>query len=76
MADYLQLLDSTQYLVTLVPKAIKGMVSGNRVLKYWVLGPSGSCKGTFRKNGGTGAGPFSRSSGVLTEVYRLGRVPA
>ena len=35
---------STQYLRTLVPKAIKGMVFGTRVLKYWVLGPSGVCK--------------------------------
>ena len=33
---------STQYLRTLVPKAIKGMVFGTRVLTYWVLGPSGS----------------------------------
>ena len=32
---------STQYLRTLVPKAIEGMVFGIRVLKYWVLGPSG-----------------------------------
>ena len=32
---------STQCLRTLVPKAIKGMVVGTRVLKYWVLGPSG-----------------------------------
>ena len=32
---------STQYLRTLVPKAIKGRVFGTRVLKYWVLGPSG-----------------------------------
>ena len=32
---------STQYLRTLVPKAINGMVFGTRVLNYWVLGPSG-----------------------------------
>ena len=32
---------STQYLRTLVPKAIKGMVFGTRVLKYSVLGFSG-----------------------------------
>ena len=32
---------STQYLRILVPKAIKGMVFGTRVLKCWVLGPSG-----------------------------------
>ena len=32
---------STQYLRTLVPKAIKGMAFGKRILKYWVLGPSG-----------------------------------
>ena len=32
---------STQYLRTLVPKAIEGMVFGIRVLKYCVLGPSG-----------------------------------
>ena len=32
---------STQYSRTLVPKASKGMVFGTRVLKYWVLGPSG-----------------------------------
>ena len=32
---------STQYLRTLAPKAIKGMVFGTIVLKYWVLGPSG-----------------------------------
>ena len=33
---------STQYLRTLVPKAIKGRVFGTRVLKYWVLGISGT----------------------------------
>ena len=33
---------STQHLRTLVPKAITGMVFGIRVLKYLVLGPSGS----------------------------------
>ena len=32
---------STQYLRTLVPKTIPSMVFGTRVLKYWVLGPSG-----------------------------------
>ena len=32
---------STQHLRTLVPKTIKGMVFGARVLKSWVLGPSG-----------------------------------
>ena len=32
---------STQYLRTLVPKAMKGMAFGTRVLKYWVLGPFG-----------------------------------
>ena len=32
---------STQYLRTLVPKTIPLMVFGTRVLKYWVLGPSG-----------------------------------
>ena len=32
---------STQYLRTLVPKATEGMFFGTRVLKYWVLGPSG-----------------------------------
>ena len=32
---------STQYSRTLVPKAIKGMVFGTRVLTYWALGPSG-----------------------------------
>ena len=32
---------STQFLRTLVPKAIKGMDLGIRVLKYWVHGPSG-----------------------------------
>ena len=26
---------------SLVPKTIEGMVFGSRVLKYWVLGPSG-----------------------------------
>ena len=31
---------SSQYLRTLVPNTIKGMVFGTRVLKYWVLGPS------------------------------------
>ena len=31
----------TQYSKTLVPKAIKGMVFQARVLKCWVLGPSG-----------------------------------
>ena len=33
---------STQYLRSLVPNTIKGMVFATRVLKYWVLGPSGS----------------------------------
>ena len=32
---------SNQDIRTLVPKAIKGMVFGTRVLIYWVLGPSG-----------------------------------
>ena len=32
---------STQYVRTLVPKAMKRMVFGTRVLKYWVLGSSG-----------------------------------
>ena len=32
---------STQHVRTLVPKTVKGMVSGTGVLKYWVLGPSG-----------------------------------
>ena len=32
---------STQYLRTLVPKTLMGMVFGTRVLKCWVLGPSG-----------------------------------
>ena len=32
---------STQYLRSLVPKTIPLMVFGTRVLKYWVLGPSG-----------------------------------
>ena len=32
---------STQYLRTLVPKSTTLMVFGTRVLKYWVLGPSG-----------------------------------
>ena len=32
---------STQYLRTLVPEAINGMVFGARVLNYWLLGPSG-----------------------------------
>ena len=32
---------STQYLRTLVPNSILLMVFGTRVLKYWVLGPSG-----------------------------------
>ena len=31
---------STQYVRTLVPRAIKNMVFGTRDLKYWVLGPS------------------------------------
>ena len=33
---------STQHIRTLVPKTVKGMVFGTRVLEYWVLGPSGS----------------------------------
>ena len=33
---------TTQYFRTLVPKTIKGMVSRTRVLKCWVLGPSGT----------------------------------
>ena len=32
---------STQYLRTLVPHTIPLMVWGTRILKYWVLGPSG-----------------------------------
>ena len=32
---------STQYLRPLVPNTIKSMVFGTRVLKCWVLGPSG-----------------------------------
>ena len=32
---------STQYLRTLGPKTMLLMVFGTRVLKYWVLGPSG-----------------------------------
>ena len=32
---------STQYLRTLAPQTIQGMVFGTRVLRYWVLGPSG-----------------------------------
>ena len=38
---------STQHLRTLVPKTSKGMVVGTRVLKSWVLGPSGLTSGTF-----------------------------
>ena len=33
---------STQNLRTRVPKTIKGMVFGTRVLKCWVRGPSGT----------------------------------
>ena len=32
---------STQYLRPLIPNTIKGMVFGTKVLKYFVLGPSG-----------------------------------
>ena len=32
---------STQHLRTLVSKNIQGMAFGTRVLKYWVVGPSG-----------------------------------
>ena len=32
---------NTQYLRTLVPNTTKSMAFGTRVLKYWVLGPSG-----------------------------------
>ena len=32
----------TQYLRTLVPNTMKGMVSGTKVLKDWVLGPTGN----------------------------------
>ena len=32
---------SAQYLRPLVPNTIKGLFFGTRVLKYWVLGPSG-----------------------------------
>ena len=32
---------STQYLMSLVLNTAKGMVSGTRNLKCWVLGPSG-----------------------------------
>ena len=38
--------ESTQYLKTLVLKTMPLMVFGNRILKYWVLGPSG--KSFFR----------------------------
>ena len=31
---------NTQYLRSLVPNTVKGMASGTRGLKYWVLGPS------------------------------------
>ena len=37
---------STKYLRFLVPKTILLMVFGTRVLKYWVLGPSGLIRGT------------------------------
>ena len=37
---------STQYLRFLVPKTILLMVFGPRVLKYWVLGPSGLHSGS------------------------------
>ena len=37
---------STQSFRTLVPKTILLMAFGTRVLKYWVLGPSGSQFGT------------------------------
>ena len=37
---------STQCLRILVPKTIPFMVFGTRVLKYWVLGPSGFMMGT------------------------------
>ena len=33
---------SSQYLRPLVPKTIQGVFFGSRILKYWVLGPSGS----------------------------------
>ena len=38
---------STQYFRFLVPKTIFFMVFGTRVLKYWVLGPSGFAHGAF-----------------------------
>ena len=38
---------STHYSRTLVPKATWGMVFGTRVLKYWVLGPSGKDERLF-----------------------------
>ena len=39
---------STQYLRSLVPNTIKSMVFGTRNLKYWVLGPSGLHRGSFK----------------------------
>ena len=40
---------STQYLKTLVPKTIKGMVFGTRVFKSWVLGPFGGVSTSCQK---------------------------
>ena len=40
---------STQYLRTLVPKTIPLMAFGTRVLKYWVLGPSGTLTEGYQK---------------------------
>ena len=44
---------STQYIRTLVPKTIKGMDFGTRILKYWVLGPSGGGSSVGQSQSGT-----------------------
>ena len=64
---------STQYLRTLVPKTIPLMVFATRVLKYWVLGPSGLCKimtfwVMFRASGPL----FSRTFGVQVALHGTG----
>ena len=34
---------STQHVRLLIPESLEGMMSGTRDLKYWILGPFGSC---------------------------------
>ena len=61
----------TQYLRTLVPKTIPLMAFETRILKYWVLGPFGSCKRRPR-SGSAGAWALRTAP---PQGPRLGRRP-